>query len=205
MTCIKTLLGVRKTTRNVICLVEAGMPLIKSKLQDLQKNALIRLINRTQNIYGDPFLCVSELSKRKRINAYKYISSRPTCIINKLSDSSVSGKNVLRQKVGSKFDTYRDAINQELSLHIIYSDHHRIPEYQRVEFTRSRTSSHSVAIETGQWSRVQLWGSCRKTHAPLSCSLTQTLRDQSPDLDYSALTSVFHSIRIKCVIMFTVI
>ena len=55
MTAIKVLLGVRKSTPNLMCLIEAGLPLLKSRVRAIQRKQFLKLIQERSRIPDDPF------------------------------------------------------------------------------------------------------------------------------------------------------
>ena len=80
-----------------------------------------------------------------------------------------------------------------------YDRHFFIPEIYRLAFTRMRTSSHRLKIETGRWSRIdrnERLCKCGQAigdeeHVLTQCPLTQNLRDEYgpvafPDILYNA-------------------
>ena len=85
--------------------------------------------------------------------------------------------------------------------YILYSAASHIPEFQRIAFTRIRTSSHRLRVETGRWTRPQnprenrlcLCNSDVQTesHVLLECPLTAHIRNQyntiSNDTDISVI------------------
>ena len=48
LSCVKNLLGVRKTTPNELCLVETGLPSLREKLCEAQRRTLKQLIDERQ-------------------------------------------------------------------------------------------------------------------------------------------------------------
>ena len=99
----------------------------------------------------------------------------------------------IRERNGTKFVTYRQQINPELSVHRVYTEVSDLPEHERVEFTRIRVFAHNLAIEKGRWSRIKReerycsCGPCVQTenHALLDCPVTLPLREKFRDSDIS--------------------
>ena len=54
---------------------------------------------------------------------------------------------------GSKATTYKE-MNSSLNVHQVYRTSTYIEERKRIIFTKFRTSSHSLKVETGRWSRL---------------------------------------------------
>ena len=108
----------------------------------------------------------------------------------------------LRRKVGSKFTLYRETMNPELAPHLIYSDTDgAIPEHERICFTKLRTSSHSLAVETGRWSRIpreERMCTCgtsvqTEAHVLLDCTKSADLRVMYTSMNFTSLTDLFRS------------
>ena len=74
-------------------------------------------------------------------------------------------------------------MNPSLTSSTIYNNDN-IEEYKRIEYTRSRLSSHTLRIETGRWSRIpreERLCSCLKNvqtekHVFLHCEHTHEIR-----------------------------
>ena len=54
---------------------------------------------------------------------------------------------------GSKATTYKE-MNSSLNVHQVYRTSNYLEERKRIVFTKFRTSSHSLKVETGRWSRM---------------------------------------------------
>ena len=86
--------------------------------------------------------------------------------------------------------TYRATyltINPELTLNDVFKGYISVLEFSRIAFSRIRTSSHSLRIETGRWSRLPRklrTCQCRdiqtKEHVLLICSMSEMLRFNLP-------------------------
>ena len=70
---------------------------------------------------------------------------RATCMIHL--------KTKLQSSTSSRREAYR-LLNPALDASPIYSDDQFIPEQHRIAFTRLRTGSHKLRIETGRWARL---------------------------------------------------
>ena len=86
----------------------------------------------------------------------------------------------------TRFKTYA-SINPKLEMHDVYDQRPRkdfIPEHYRIAFTRMRTSSHRLRVETGRWvglARYQRMCKCRESvqderHVLTECTLTKEIR-----------------------------
>ena len=99
-----------------------------------------------------------------------------------------SSQRILRvqSSTQSKMVTYH-SINPTSAIHPIYkSGHNTVDDYLRITFTRFRTSSHRLKIETGRWSRVVRErrvcqcgnGVQTEEHVLVDCQLAQPIRDK---------------------------
>ena len=79
-------------------------------------------------------------------------------------------------------------MNPQLSMHAVYARTYNgtyIPEHYRKAFTRMRTSSHRLRIETGRWARIareQRLCQCGvsvqdEQHVMMNCLLTEHIRN----------------------------
>ena len=76
---------------------------------------------------------------------------------NDVEETSLSGiKNFIVNKPdnATKYWTYKHKLNKSLENHKVYSEKEYVPDYLRLAFTRLRTMSHDLRIETGRWSRT---------------------------------------------------
>ena len=91
------------------------------------------------------------------------------------------------EATGTRFTTYIK-MNPHLSMHTIYARAYNgvyVPEHCRVAFSRMRTSSHRLRIETGRWSRTPREhricqcgnGVQDEQHVLRECQLTEHLRN----------------------------
>ena len=97
-----------------------------------------------------------------------------------------------RSEEGSRYQMYRK-LNPELSKHEIYWAKD-ISEYKRISFSRFRTGSHRLKIETGRWSRIPRerrvcscddGGVQDEPHLIVNCSHLSNLRIEFPNLVFS--------------------
>ena len=196
MAAIKTLLGVRKTTTNDLCLIEAGYPTLKGFVKENQVNFFSMLIEDRRGYDDDPFWRVWCMCLRANTPCARYVN-------NLLNNPDVRTRDIenMRQRVlaaeGSKFVTYRE-MNPSLDIHNVYNSD--VPEYQRISFSKFRLSSHDLAIEKGRWSRTPrdrrlcVCNSVQtELHVISSCSETQHIRDHHPNIDCSSFATFFSS------------
>lgn len=184
MSAVKLLLGVRTTTSNVICLIEAGLPELDSIILKRRGN-MVRSFR--QNSTGEEPLAFAlqlcrdtEMGRRMR-SASEYIGDPER-------DSSERLRTQCRERApeSTRMATYL-LINPLLETHVVYSESHSIPDQQRIALTRFRLSSHRLRVETGRWSRLAREDRvcpCNhrsvqdERHAIMDCELTRDLREQ---------------------------
>ena len=151
---IKSLLGVRKTTANDLCLLELGVPPLQALVKQRQHDFFTKMVNERSSVYHDPFFFAYELTRDLNPVTYRSINN-----VLSVGNHIVIAIDVLKARVlrtgRTKFVTYRE-INPLLISHDVYSKQHNdsfIDEMYRVSFTRLRLSSHNLRVETGRWSR----------------------------------------------------
>ena len=92
----------------------------------------------------------------------------------------------IQSSTSSKLMTYH-FINPTLAIHPIYQrGHEAVDDYLRTTFTRFRTSSHRLKIETGRWSRIERErrvcqcgnGVQTEEHVLVHCELAQGIRQK---------------------------
>lgn len=149
---MKTLLGVRKNTSNLVCYAELGYPTLSDLLQHKQHKFLHKLWQERSGMADDPFCLV--------VSSVRTIRTQVAKIVNKYTRDNVSNLSVLVGNVHraimtsqtSRCIVYR-GINPSMAVHEVYRTRHTINDLHRVSFTRFRVSGHSLAVETGRWNR----------------------------------------------------
>ena len=186
--CIKRLLGVRKSTCNDVCYVEAGYP----PLQDLVRNKqhkFIRTMWQERSSYtDDPLTFVIALVRGSSTCTGRMLKE---FINNDVPEMPVTMQKVVQGIVNSDTSrrlTYKE-INPDFSVHYVYKERHTINEVHRLSFTRFRVSGHSLVVETGRWNRrgrgrlpleerLCVCGLVQtERHVVEHCPLTQHIRD----------------------------
>lgn len=204
MTLVKTLLGVRKTTANAICRVELGIPTLSAKVRKIQKDFFARIIPQRTDMPDDPFNHVWVLCNNSNTKAAIYIRE-----LLEEEDPIISDRTKTREKLknvkeeATKLHTYSHIINPTLVRHPVYSTTCNLFERDRIIFTRLRTSSHNLRIETGRWSRTPrnrrlcLCGEIQtESHILIDCPHTETLRLES-GASYPDIQSLFNEPNLK--------
>ena len=94
-------------------------------------------------------------------------------------------KQKMNDSTSSKALKYKE-MNPELNIHRVYESNVYIDERKRVVFTKFRTSSHSLKIETGRWARIKAEDrlcDCGKgvqdeSHVVFKCDHTGPIREK---------------------------
>ena len=153
MTSIKAVLGVRESCPNAIALVEGGFVRLTAIVKERQFKFYSKLTNSRSHMEDDPFMFMLNTARYYNTPAARHIDR-----ILQFTDMSYVKNDMetlrafIRDASGSRYTTYL-RLNTELTKHCIY-DSVDIPEYTRVDFTRLRTGSHRLKVETGRWSRL---------------------------------------------------
>lgn len=186
--CIRTLLGVRKTTATDLCLIEIGVPSLSQFVRTAQKKTIGKMVECRRNLPDDPFTFALSVAQESRCPAARYITSLET--YDPLKDTEDLHARV-RQSARTKFTTYVGKMNPTLSVHDMYALTDT-KESQRLTVTRVRLSSHNLAIERGRWNRTPreerlcTCGAIQdEPHISAQCPNTQEIRDSNPDCDFS--------------------
>ena len=157
MKAVKALLGVRITTPNDLCLVEAGLRPLSAIVKSRQKKFFAKMLEARSDMTDDPFMHVFGITREMNRVMWRYIEgiteSGDTDFV--ASELSEIRESIMSQPPSaSKFVTYR-TLNPNLEVHPLYSSKAPIlPDYQRINFTRYRLSSHRLRIEVGRWSHT---------------------------------------------------
>ena len=152
MSAIKSLLGVRTSTPNDLCLAEVGLPPLESFVKDRQSKFLRKAIAERHDIQNDDPLMFSMYLARNLARISRIIND-----LLSLENYTDLGVQLLHDRIrahqGSRYTTYVE-INPSLSVHDVYSRRRdTVPEHTRVSFSRMRLSSHRLKVETGRWAR----------------------------------------------------
>lgn len=187
MSAIKSLLHVRSTTANALCLAESDYAPLKYVVKEYQRKYFLKIMHRDP-IDDDPLMYIICLHRDASTPFASYLNAlnTPSSFIQQgINDI----KNLIVQSQRSKFLTYV-SMNPDLTLHRMYADNN-VPEFQRTLFTRLRLSAHNLRIETGRWSRLPRenrlceCGSVQtEEHVLILCPLTAQLRQLYPTLTF---------------------
>ena len=182
---IKSLLGVRPTTTTDIVLLESDYPSLQALIKSRQKVFFEKMIKERENMCDDPFMHVLQLTMDKNTKMGAYIRSLSTCPDFIEADRRARIERV-QSSTRSKSVTY-SSINPSFEIHPIYQQgEEAVDDYLRIAFTRFRTSSHRLKVETGRWSRIPRerrlcqCGEYVQTeeHVLVDCELTRGIREK---------------------------
>ena len=137
-----------------------------------------------------------ELNRSVDTKTYRRINELLGDTTNLINRDIEARKRLLQQSLATKCALYCK-INPELESPSLYKSYN-VKEFQRVQVTRYRLSSHNLKVETGRWSRLNRENrtcSCEnggiqdEEHVTSVCGLTTELREkyrisniQLPDL-----------------------
>ena len=182
---IKSLLGVRSQITADVVLLESGYPSLRALIKSKQKAFFQSMINERKDMWDDPFMHAVRLTRDKNRSMNVYLERLQNCddFIRKDRDERVER---VRTSERTKSVTYR-AVNPTMDVHPIYKGcEEPVDDYLRMSFTRFRTSSHRLRIETGRWSRTpreRRFCQCdegiqSEEHVLMSCPLTEPIRQK---------------------------
>ena len=157
MKAVKALLGVRITTPNDLCLVEAGLRPLSGIVKSRQKKFFSKMLEARSNMTDDPFIHVFGITQEMNSVMWRYIET----ITNSGDTDFIADElSVIKESIvnhppsASKFTTYQ-TLNPTLEVHPLYSTKSpTLPDYLRINFTRYRLSSHRLRVEVGRWSHT---------------------------------------------------
>ena len=182
---IKSLLGVRSQTPTDVVLLEAGYPSLRAMIKSCQKVFFEKMLSKRQHLHDDPLMHVIKLTRATNPKMAAYINSLTECG-DFIEKDRVDRINRMNSSTKTKSVTYR-SINPTFEVHPIYKSYEEgIDDYLRIAFTRFRTSSHRLKIETGRWSRIpreRRLCTCGKglqteEHVLINCDLVRPIREK---------------------------
>ncbi len=149
---VKALLGVRHSTLNNLCLIESGIPPLKSLILDAQAKFFKKMMIR-MDLEDDPLGFVLRLVEREDPSMWRNIQrvlasdDHVKCEVEQLKRTALNDHK-------SRVKTYCE-LNPNHAVHMLYNQTCAyIPDSLRISFTRLRLSSHRLRIELGRWSRT---------------------------------------------------
>lgn len=149
---IKLALGVRESTPNDVCLTELGLPSLKAYTLERQYEFFKKAFSNPDN-QEDPLQFAFRLHRQQRTKTYRYIERTMQNGKDCRAKDIQQRKEHLRTSERSKNTAYV-SLNPNLTVDEAYSGTNLIPEHNRIQFSRLRCISHSLAIERGRWQRL---------------------------------------------------
>ena len=153
MKALKMLLGVRQSTPNDTCLIEAGYPSLEAAVRDRQRKFIQQMRDDRKDMNDDPLMFALELTERDNAPMHRYIQGVLDETGDIIENDFRQRKERLLSSQRTRAVTYRQ-MNPDLVVHPIYSSSDIVEDDFRIAFTRLRLSSHRLRIETGRWARI---------------------------------------------------
>ena len=150
---VKTLLGVRTTTANDLCLMEMDYSSAEARVREVQRKFLIKILTQRNSMVDDPFIHIWNICKSENTRAYQYFDSVMRGNDHILADK-VARVEKIRNSTNRKSVLYCE-LNPSFTMSRIYEDKN-VSEHERIVATRLRLSAHNLAVEKGRWSRTPL-------------------------------------------------
>ena len=182
---LKELLGVRRTTPNLVCYAELGYPSLTDLLKYRQHKFFNKMWCERSNMVDDPL----SFSINTVIDANSPVGKIVRDMIHnnvpKMSDLLVNVHNAITTSDASRCNVYK-VINPGFVVHEVYTKKHTINDLQRKSFTRFRVCGHNLAVETGRWNRRGR-GRLPMEERLCVCGLVQTewhVIEECPDTQY---------------------
>jgi hypothetical protein len=203
---LKSLMGVRTQTCTDILLVELGISSAKAYISYKQQEFMKRKM--AQDSFNSSLLKMAvDMALNARSPMGRYLER---LLLNE-NDVRESDLDLLKQSIQNSQSSRRTAyltLNPSLTVHPVYSNPN-IPEFARISFSRLRLISHSLKIETGRWSRIDLQDrlcNCgeiqSEQHVLLKCQLTEELRNTYA-MSYNSMKQLMESEDLYELTMFT--
>lgn len=204
---MKTLLGVRTQTPNLLCRTELARPPLNALLTQRRARFMKKYLDSASG--EEPLSVVWLLCERENTPGYRFLHTEMetgneavTTAIERQRDECRT-----RANTSTKVNSYV-TINPRLEKHSMYNLTDYIPDNERKQWTRLRLSSHSLRIETGRWSRTPreerlcMCGTSiqDEDHAILRCPKTNDIRIQfAGDLvnQSDSLASFYSNVNLK--------
>ncbi len=195
----KALLGVRVQTPTDLVYIELDIPSVQAMIMKRQMAFLCKYSER-DSYEGSPLQVAVDLAKQYKSPMGKYLVELEAM----QNDPVTTFKTELCERIlhsqSSRCITYR-SLNPDLLIHEMYANSSCINEKHRISTTRLRLGSHRLRVETGRWSRTpveQRLCSCNEDiqteeHVLTSCSKTQDLRHNFPDLFFGNIAGLMQT------------
>ena len=152
MWCIKKLLGVRKTTRNDLCLLESGYPPLVSLVKAKQRKFFRKMWIERHDMPDDPLIYVLNQCMYNNTSTSRLLHDFVNNDVDDVEKAFEDLKASVILMESPKAQLYR-ALNPQMSVHPVYAARPGVNELERISWSRLRLSAHSLAIEQGRWNR----------------------------------------------------
>ena len=149
---IKELLGVRKSTPNIVCYAEVGYSSLPDLVRLRQHKFFSKMRFERNNMDDDPLNFAMNIILSMNTPVAKLVQNMTRTNVPNITTLISNVQETVRNSEGSRYVVYRE-INPEIEVHQIYKCKHSINDRFRISFTRLRLSGHNLAIETGRWNR----------------------------------------------------
>ena len=153
MKAIKMLLGVRQSTPNDNCLIEAGYPSLETAVRQRQRKFFQTMIDERKDLDDDPLMFALDLTERENGFMHRYV----TGLLDEPGDIVENDLRLRKERIQTSQRTRAMTycqMNPELVVHPMYLSKDIIDDDFRIAFTRFRLSSHRLKIETGRLARI---------------------------------------------------
>lgn len=198
--CLKTLLGVRRSTCNDVCYVESGYPPLGELVRHKQHKFFRTMWRERSGLDDDPLMFIIGLVTNANTVTGRCVRGFLLHDPGKLDGVRHDLIDGIINSNSSRRITYKNLISNDFSIHHVYSNKHTINEMHRMSFTKFRVSGHHLACETGRWNRrgrgrlpleerVCICGQVQtERHVVQECPCTQYIRDRC---GYTSLEQLF--------------
>ena len=135
-------------TNTNLCMIELGLPTLKSLVKQRQRKFFKNMWADRQNMYDDPLNLSLRLTMSSNTSTSRYVKDLLDINVN---DTSEAMNNLIQDVISSVSSKciYYKLINPNLHVHDTYKIKFNIDERERMSWSRLRLSAHSLAIENG--------------------------------------------------------
>ncbi len=149
---LKTLLGVRMTTCNDMCYIEADYVPLPVMVRRQQRKYFRGMWEARRGMLDDPLVHAITLTLQTESPTSRLVQD----LVSQNTDDVALARGALQHSVAtstaSRPSSYR-WLNPDLSTHEIYTKRYVSNEVYRIAFSQFRLCGHNLAIETGRWNR----------------------------------------------------
>ena len=206
---VRALLGVRSSSPINLCLIEAGLPPLKSIVADAQGRFFRKMLPRME-MDDDPLGYVLRLIQLEDPTMWRNIRQ----VMNNNNHRKYAIEDIthhVQNDTCRRSRTFKE-LNPSLSCHVLYRQKDTyIPDNLRIAFTRLRLSSHRLRVETGRWShtprekRLCSCGVLQDEEHILSCpSNNDLLREFNYEEAHLGLQNLFTKLDVKQLTMLSI-